>query len=136
MPPVHVVPVPPLHVFCVFGTGHKDRETILAVAERGAVFIPKPAPDRSLLKLLRGWAAEASEPWGARLTLWTTRYQLTPKERLVLLHGVLGDPHETIQVVAGCTKATLERHITNLLEKTGDASLLKASNRLLREAME
>lgn len=124
---------PNLHVAVL--TARSDPATVLAIAEHDAVFLPKPNADLSLHKRLLMWAAETGQPWAHTLDAWAARYRLTPTERLILEQSVRGASHEEIRAALGCTNATLERHISNLLGKTGDDSLLKASNRLLREAM-
>jgi PAS domain S-box-containing protein len=67
---------------------------------------------------------------------WQARYALTSAEALVLRNGVRGLPRSAITVRFGVAPATVKKHVHNLVQKTGDASLDAAVYRVLREAME
>lgn len=68
------------------------------------------------------------------MSAWTTQYDLTPTEREVLALMASGMGSTAASKSLGIAAATLAKHISNLLEKTGDERIADASLRLWREA--
>ena len=64
---------------------------------------------------------------------WRTRYGLTNVETAILKAALRGKGREAIARDRGVSALTIKSHITRLLRKTGDRSLLAATARLLRE---
>jgi len=64
---------------------------------------------------------------------WRTRYGLTNVETAILKAALRGKYREAIARDRGVSVLTIKSHITRLLRKTGDRSLLAATARLLRE---
>jgi DNA-binding NarL/FixJ family response regulator len=62
---------------------------------------------------------------------WIARYKLSETESHVLLLAAKGIEREDIAAIRGCSELTVKKHISNLLQKTGDLSLRKAVKRLL-----
>ena len=102
-------------------------------AQHGVVYLPKPVDDAQLLGQLRRWLAECA-PLDSTLDAWTLKYDLTPTEREVLALMASGIGTVAASKSLGIAAATLAKHISNLLEKTGDDRIADASLRLWREA--
>jgi DNA-binding NarL/FixJ family response regulator len=65
---------------------------------------------------------------------WGERYDLTETEIAILRAAAEGSEREQLAFERGIATTTLKKHVHNLLRKTGDASLLAAAARLLRES--
>jgi DNA-binding NarL/FixJ family response regulator len=64
---------------------------------------------------------------------WCARYRLTSAESAVLRAAAEGRTRDEIRRARQTSAKTVKRQIHSLLRKTGDASLLAAVARLLRE---
>ncbi len=114
-------------------TGDKHPDVARESAQHAVVYLPKPLEGDDLLALLRRWLVEGA-PLDATLSAWTTQYDLTPTEREVLALMASGIGPVAASRSLNIAPATLAKHITNLLEKTGDERIADASLRLWREA--
>ncbi len=66
---------------------------------------------------------------------WARQYQLTVRERQLLERSALGVDRSEMAAEMGISRLTLDTHVHNLVQKTGDRSLDIASARLLRECV-
>jgi DNA-binding CsgD family transcriptional regulator len=71
----------------------------------------------------------------SQASAWATRYDLSATEEAILAAVASGDTREQLARKRTIARTTLKRHIANLLDKTGDPSLLYAVGRLLREVL-
>lgn len=67
------------------------------------------------------------------LAAWAARYGLTDAETDVLRRGAVGESRESIGRERRSSHQTINKHVANLLRRTGDASLQVAIARILRE---
>jgi DNA-binding NarL/FixJ family response regulator len=115
-------------------TGHTDRESINAACRLGAGYLVKPFTREPIERFL----LEASEV-GLSVRVervvqaWVVRYKLSAAQADVLRRGTLGDNRKALATARECSEQTINKHVTNLLGMTGDASLHAAVERLLRE---
>jgi DNA-binding NarL/FixJ family response regulator len=112
-------------------TGYAEPECINAAYRLGARCLVKPVLTSDVERFVR------SIPLKSRLESaagrWAVRYALSPAETDVLVGAALGEDRATIARRRESTLATVKSHVAKLLEKTGDAGLLDAANRLLRD---
>jgi PAS domain S-box-containing protein len=66
---------------------------------------------------------------------WAVRYALTSAEAFILRNSVRGQSRSAIAERLRVAPATVKKHVHNLVQKTGDASLSAAVQRALREVM-
>lgn len=66
---------------------------------------------------------------------WSERYALSPSEREILAAAAHGKSRDDLVRARHVTRSTLKRQVFTLLRKTGDASLMHAVARLLREVL-
>jgi DNA-binding NarL/FixJ family response regulator len=66
---------------------------------------------------------------------WEANYHLTSAEAFVLRNAAHGRSRTEIRASLRVAASTVKKHVHNLVQKTGDASLNVAVQRLLREAM-
>lgn len=119
-------------------TGHLDSETAARAFAMGVTFLPKPVTPENILAFARRCMAHRSNALSHIEALgddWQTRYHLTPTEREVLVATARGLSREELLESRGIAETTLKRHVTNLLEKTGEDSLDRAALRFLREVL-
>jgi DNA-binding NarL/FixJ family response regulator len=119
-------------------TGHLDPETAARAFAMGVTFLPKPVTPENILAFARRCVAHRSNALSHMEALgddWQARYHLTPTEREVLVATARGLSREDLLETRGIAETTLKRHVTNLLEKTGEASLDRAALRFLREVL-
>lgn len=114
----------------IYSGNHQPSELNRAF-ELGAEYLVKPATPNALLSFvtkaldrpsLRRWVDD-----------WAARYELTPTETTILQAAAEGKTRTEIDATHDAAPATTKSHVHNLLTKTGDASLLAAVTRLLRE---
>lgn len=119
-------------------TGHLDPETAAKAFAMGVTFLPKPVAPENILAFARRCLTHRSNGLSRIEALgddWQARYHLTPTEREVLVATARGMSREDLLETRGIAETTLKRHVTNLLEKTGEASLDRAALRFLREVL-
>jgi len=100
--------------------------------------LPKPVAPENILAFARRCMLYRSNGVSRLEALgddWQLRYQLTPTERDVLVAIARGVTREELCETRRIAETTLKRHITNLLEKTGEASLERTALRFLREVL-
>jgi DNA-binding NarL/FixJ family response regulator len=112
---------------------HVDLETITASYRYDAYFAPKPLATERLEQFVR-----AAVPFSMRLRLvagtWNSRHGLSNAEHDILVRAACGASREDIAAARDSSALTVKKHVANLLQKTGDETLLAAVARLLREA--
>lgn len=119
-------------------TGHLAPETAAKAFAMGVTFLPKPVAPENILAFARRCLTHRSNGLSRIEALgddWQARYHLTPTEREVLVATARGMSREDLLETRGIAETTLKRHVTNLLEKTGEASLDRAALRFLREVL-
>ncbi len=119
-------------------TGCLSAANVNTAYDLGATCICKPvAADRvtAFVQQCGLQAASAESRRNATVTAWQQRYRLTPTESLILQQSVEGRSRADVLADKGVAHETLRKHVHNLLRKTGDASLVVAAQRALREAM-
>jgi DNA-binding NarL/FixJ family response regulator len=67
---------------------------------------------------------------------WKERYDLTPSEVALLHDAVEGSTRDELAQSWRISLHTVKKHVQNMIQKTGDPSLLAAVQRALREATE
>ena len=67
--------------------------------------------------------------------MWSERYALSASEHEILAAAAHGKSRDDLVRARRVTRSTLKRQVFTLLRKTGDASLLHAVARLLREVL-
>jgi len=67
---------------------------------------------------------------------WSTQYRLSPAELEILVAAAEGTSRKELLVMRNVAASTLKRQVFTLIRKTGDASLLHAVARLLRQALD
>ncbi|HEX8789933.1 MAG TPA: response regulator transcription factor [Polyangiaceae bacterium] len=112
-------------------TGATDQAAINAAFDLDAEYVVKPVQQARIVKFL-----VTHQDFGARLDrtigAWRSRYTLSDAEADVLRRAALGETRDEIAAARECSVLTVKTHVTNLLQKTGDASLHAAVGRLLR----
>ena len=112
-------------------TGRHDAATINRAFELDGRYLVKPADP---FRILTFFSEAARRPTLAQCARqWGERYDLTETEIAVLRSAAEGSPRERLAFERGIAETTLKKHVHNLLRKTGDASLLAAAARLLRD---
>ena len=118
-------------------TGLLDHDIANAACELDAKYLVKPVEPElveSFFLEAAQKAARASRVPNA-VAVWTVRYGLTEAENDILLLAADGNAREAIAAARGSAEATIKNQVHNLLQKTGDESLVAAVARLLREAI-
>ena len=110
-----------LDVPVVYLTGHGDVPTGVRAMKKGAVdFLLKPVDERTLLQAIRnafGRHAETRARTGERERLETSIRRLSPRERVVMQHVVLGHANKRIAFELGITEYTVKVHRSRLMQK-------------------
>lgn len=106
-------------------TGHADVPMAVKAMRAGAFdFLEKPFADNALVESLRRALAQAgaqpprpaTDP--AKAAAMSARLaELTPREREVLDHLVLGSPHKVIAHALGISPRTIEVHRARIMQK-------------------
>jgi DNA-binding NarL/FixJ family response regulator len=111
----------------VYSGNHAPSDVNRAFALR-AEYLVKPAPAEALVSFVKRAALRrTTRVW---IESWAERHQLTPVERALFVAAADGQTRSQLAAQFGTTTKT---HVHNLLAKTGDASLLAAVTRALRE---
>lgn len=111
----------------IYSGNHVPSELNRAFALR-AEYLVKPAPAEALVSFVKRAALRrTTRVW---IESWAERHQLTPVERALFVAAADGQTRSQLAAQFGTTTKT---HVHNLLAKTGDASLLAAVTRALRE---
>jgi two-component system response regulator DevR len=111
----------------IYSGNHEPSELNRAFALR-AEYLVKPAPAEALVSFVkRAVDRRTMRVW---IESWATRHQLTPAERAIFVAAAEGRTRSEIEAEH---PTTAKKHVHNLLEKTGDDSLLAAVTRALRE---
>lgn len=119
-------------------TGYLDPDIAAKAFAMGITFLPKPVAPENILAFARRCMLYRSNGVSRIEALgddWQLRYQLTPTERDVLVAIARGVTREELLETRRIAETTLKRHVTNLLEKTHEASLDRAALRFLREVL-
>lgn len=112
-------------------TALHDAATINRAYELEGRYLVKPADP---LRILQFFSSAARQPSTEQLAReWGARYVLTETEMAILVAAAEGSARDQVAFERGITTTTLKKHVHNLLRKTGDASLLAAAARLLRD---
>ena len=105
----------------VYLTGHGDLPTSVRAMKRGAVdFLLKPVDERVLLSAIRnaiGRHAQTRARSGERDRLETGMRRLSPRERVVMQHVVLGHANKRIAFDLSITEYTVKVHRSRMMEK-------------------
>ncbi len=105
----------------VYLTGHGDVPTSVRAMKKGAVdFLLKPVDERMLLQAIRnalGRHAETRARTGERERLATSMRRLSPRERVVMEHVVLGHANKRIAFDLGITEYTVKVHRSRMMQK-------------------
>lgn len=112
-------------------TALHDPVTINRAFELRARYLVKPADPLAILSFFREAAGASSAPESG--IGWAERYALTQTEMAVLKAAAEGLARDQLAFERGIATTTLKKHVHNLLRKTGDASLLAAAARFLRD---
>lgn len=112
-------------------TGATDQSAINAAFDLDADYVVKPVQRGRISKFLLSHQDFGGKLDGA-LTAWRQRHSLSDAEIDVLRRAVVGETREQMAAARSCSVLTIKTHVTNLLQKTGDASLHHAVARLLR----
>lgn len=114
----------------VFSAVHEPA-AINRAFDLGARYLVKP----SQLEVILSFARDASErrPITRWAQTWAEVYDLTVAEMTILAEYAGGMTREQLLQERGISRRTLQKHVQNLLRKTGDRSLMAASMRLLQE---
>ncbi len=116
-------------------TGNPDIRTAVAAIKRGAVdFLEKPVNPQLLLDHVGKAMKRREYELGEREKLHQAQARfgvLTPRERDVLRHLLIGRPNKIIARELGLSPRTVEIHRARVMEKTGAESL----PRLVRMAL-
>jgi len=116
-------------------TGHADIRMAVSAMKRGAVeFLEKPVDPQILLDLVDKAIKRREYELGQRERAEEVQAKfgvLTPRERDVLKHLLVGRPNKIIARELGLSPRTVEIHRARVMEKTGAGSL----PRLVRMAL-
>jgi DNA-binding NarL/FixJ family response regulator len=114
----------------VFSAIHEP-EAINRAFDLGARYLVKP----SELDVILSFARDASEhrPVVRLAQTWAETYDLTAAETAILVDFASGVTRDQLIRDRGIARRTFQKHVQNLLRKTGDKSLMAASMRLLQE---
>jgi DNA-binding NarL/FixJ family response regulator len=114
-------------------TGHSEERWANAAFDLRAHYVEKPVTRARFEQFLRETVPRFRIQ--TAVDAWRKDYELTQTECSVLHEHALGVPPDVIASCRGCSPRTLQKHVENLLRKTGDDRLSAAANRLLREAL-
>jgi DNA-binding NarL/FixJ family response regulator len=124
-----------VHLPALIITGILDHDVANAAFELGAKYLVKPVEDTYVESFLYQTAHEAERVSRVPNALadWTARFGLSEAESDILRLSAEGHDRDTIARARGCSELTVKKHISNLLQKTGDSSVRHTVKRLLRE---
>lgn len=104
----------------------------------GVAYLTKPARPEAILIFVRRCLTENARLHGSMELLavaWESRYRLTKTEVAVLEATARGVSREDFARARNMAESTLKKHVSNLLDKSGDLTLDRAALRFLRESM-
>jgi DNA-binding NarL/FixJ family response regulator len=119
-------------------TGLHDNHLASASFELRATYLVKPVEDVYVASLVQ----HVLEPIAVETRVnrvvrrWTARYGLSDAEAAILLLATEGYNREAIGLIRSSCASTTKTQIHNLIQKTRDACLWEAVNRVLREALD
>ncbi len=113
-------------------TASHDPATINRAFDLEARFLVKPGEWAHIDAFVRR-ALAAAERVEDVVAEWARKYDLSATEAAILVETAKGTSREQVASDRDIALATFKRHVVNLLAKTGDASLMRAAARLLRE---
>jgi DNA-binding NarL/FixJ family response regulator len=99
----------------------------------GAQYLVKPFDPERITAFVRDATTTQGEEQTGTVRAWMGRYRLTRTEASILEAATDGATRDQLAQERGVARGTVKKHVQNLLRKTGDASLLAACARLLRE---
>jgi DNA-binding NarL/FixJ family response regulator len=97
----------------------------------GARYLVKPFDSDRIISFARE-ATSGNKVEDAART-WAWRYALTKTETSILISAADGRSRDELLADRGIARGTLKKHVQNLLKKTGDATIVAAVARMLRE---
>ena len=115
-------------------TGYVDPAVVNAAYDLNAICVAKPVVVDRIRRFLQDGEGAAGQADGV-IDAWVTRHGLTRAEGEVMRMSLLGDSKRAVAERRGSSEQTVKKQLANALRKTGDASLLAAAQRLLREAL-
>ncbi|HTM07855.1 MAG TPA: response regulator transcription factor [Verrucomicrobiae bacterium] len=111
----------------IFITGHGDIPTSVKAMKAGAVdFLPKPVKDHDLLTAIEQALARSARQRAERADLEDIQSRidsLTPRERQVLEHVVVGQLNKQVAYDLGTVEKTIKVHRARVMGKMGVKSL-------------
>jgi len=111
----------------IFITGKGDIPTSVRAMKAGAIdFLPKPVRDEDLLSAIhnaRGADAKKREVQAERASIQAKIATLTPREREVLVHVIVGRLNKQIAGALGTVEKTIKVHRGRMMEKLGVRSV-------------
>jgi DNA-binding NarL/FixJ family response regulator len=110
-----------------------EPEQINRAFDLGAQYLVKPFDPERVVAFVRRAATPQGAEHGRTVHAWVSRYRLTRTEASILEAATDGATRDQLVQERGIAHGTFKKHVQHLLRKTGDASLLAASARLLRE---
>ena len=116
-------------------TGFNDEASVNRAYDLGAQYIFKPVNSERITRFVRQRVLRSDPPsprWQLVVDEWAIAYQLTSSEIEILQRAVSGASRDEITETRGTAESTVKKHISNLLRKTGDPSLVIAVHRVLR----
>jgi DNA-binding NarL/FixJ family response regulator len=116
-------------------TGYTDDVSVNRAYDLGAACIFKPVSGERITRFVRQRVLRSDPPaprWQAVVDEWAVAYGLTSSEIEILQRAVSGASRDEITETRGTAESTVKKHISNLLRKTRDPSLVMAVHRVLR----
>lgn len=116
-------------------TGYSDEASVNRAYDLGASCIFKPISGERIARFVRQRVLRSDPPsprWQGVVDEWAVAYALTSSEIEILQRAVSGASRDEITETRGTAESTVKKHISNLLRKTGDPSLVIAVHRVLR----
>lgn len=130
-----------LHLPALVFTGLVDHDVANAAFDLDAKYLRKPADVAHVEAFLRGVGRKSNQPCNGASAVsgavdaWNKRYVLSEAEGDILHRGAEGHSRDDIAAARRCSELTIQKHVSNLLQKTGDDSFHEAIGRLLRDAL-
>ncbi len=109
------------NVPAVMVTGEADRAAIYRAFELGAMFLPKPFQTTMLISYLKNLVHDTAgsiERITAAVDDVFGAYDLTDRERRILLSASLGEARNVFSTRHGIAEGTYKNHVSSILTKT------------------
>lgn len=113
-------------------TGSTKAESINAAHDLHATFVIKPVDSERIERFVHDVAQVACRLEPA-IRDWVSRHALSDAQADVLRRAALGENKDGIASARCCSAHTVQKHVADLLHRTGDRSLQAAVSRLLRD---